>query len=306
MVSLVPNEVTEPCPNSTSGTGGGESMLAESGRLEPMLGQVLAYGGQHPDEFGSYGLVWHDGGDASVFVSFTGNLETHRAALEAMVQYPDELIVCQVGVAGEVARMLQAELVAELDGRFLSIGLGGRGVQVTLAADEEALAGELRARYGDAIELSLGSLRYPLEEATSSCLDAPVDLDLDGLSIEIVPPPGSIDAPGLDAADLTITLTNIGEAPIAFDSGASFGTILDIAGNVVSSNEVVMAGGGEPIDLAPGASSELPLVVSTASCDPTLGYVLPPGDYVLIANVVHFDGELTNLTSEPLPITVGP
>lgn len=70
VVSVVPIEVVEPCPESAPSSDGGKGMPAESSRLEPMLGQVLAYGGQHRDQFGSYGLVW-DGADASVFVSFT-------------------------------------------------------------------------------------------------------------------------------------------------------------------------------------------------------------------------------------------
>jgi hypothetical protein len=55
--SLPPIEVREPCPVSDAAAGSAEAMMAESPRLEPMLGQVLAYGGQHPDEFGSYGVI---------------------------------------------------------------------------------------------------------------------------------------------------------------------------------------------------------------------------------------------------------
>ncbi len=43
-------------------------MQAEMSKLEPMLGVVLAYGGERPDEFGSYGLVWQGTNDASVFI----------------------------------------------------------------------------------------------------------------------------------------------------------------------------------------------------------------------------------------------
>ncbi len=100
--SVVPVAVTEPCPTSSprsnDGTDDGSAMMTESGRLEPMLGHVLGYGAQHPDEFGSYGLVWHAVDDASVFVSFTGRLDVHRTELRATVEYPDELIVCQVAV----------------------------------------------------------------------------------------------------------------------------------------------------------------------------------------------------------------
>lgn len=308
--SIVPVAVTEPCPTSSprsnDGTDDGSAMMTESGRLEPMLGHVLGYGAQHPDEFGSYGLVWHASDDASVFVSFTGRLDLHRTELEATVEYPDELIVCQVSVAGEVARQLEAQLVGELQGRFLSIGRGGAGVRVTLPADQVALAGELRERYGDAVELTIGALAYPIEDATSVCPEPPTGRQLPGLSVEIVAPSGPISAPGMQTADLVVTLSNTGESPIRFESGAATGTILDAEGQVVNADVMGTAGVGIPVDLAPGATTELPLSVSTVSCDPALGYALPPGDYALIAAIFHFDGESTTLLSSPIPITVEP
>lgn len=269
-----------------------------------MLGQVLAYGSRHPDEFGSYGLVWHAGGDASVFVSFTGHLDDHRNALAAIVESPDELIVCQVALPGDVAQALQAQLADQLEGRFLSIGQGTGAIEVVLASDEAALAGDLHARYGDAIELTVGALAYPIEEAVSVCGDPPAGNTVPGLVIEIVRPVEPISAPGLDPADLTVTLTNVGASPIRFNSGVATGTILDTNGNVVNSNTLPLAALGIQIDLAPGASTELPLLVSTASCDPTLGYTLPPGTYQLVAAVPHIDGEVTTLGSEPTSIAI--
>ena len=130
-------------------------MQAEVARLEPMLGQVLAYGGQHPGEFGSYGLIWQSGNDASVFISFTSNLAVHRNALNDLVSYPDELIVCQVGVSGDVARALMAKLTDDLQGHFQSVGLGMGGVEVVLLPGQQALADELVAKYGDAVVVTV-------------------------------------------------------------------------------------------------------------------------------------------------------
>ena len=76
VMSLAPSVVTEPCPSSEPTPGDGQGMMAEQSRLEPMLGQVLAYGAQYPDQFGTYGLIWHDDGSASVFVSFTADVES--------------------------------------------------------------------------------------------------------------------------------------------------------------------------------------------------------------------------------------
>ena len=120
-----------------------------------MIGQVLGYGGQHADELGTYGLIWQSVDDASVFISFTGNLDVHRGALNGLVSYPDELIVCQVAVTGEVAWALMAKLSDELQGHFQSVGIAMDGVEIVLMPGEQALADELVAKYGDAVTVSV-------------------------------------------------------------------------------------------------------------------------------------------------------
>jgi hypothetical protein len=132
-------------------------MIAESTRLEPMLGVVLAYGGEHPGEFGSYGFIWHADGDASVFISFTSNLDLHRDALNDLVAYPDELIVCQVAVSGDVSRALMTKLTDDLNGHFSSVALGANGLEVVLKPGEQALADVLVAEYGDAVSVTVCS-----------------------------------------------------------------------------------------------------------------------------------------------------
>ena len=157
VASATPAHVSEPCPESLGGPDGTDAMQAEMAKLEPMLGVVLAYGGQHADQFGSYGLVWQGTNDASVFVSFTADLDLHRDALDNLVAHPDELIVCQVAVSGDVARALAAKLTDDLAGRFSSVGVGGNGVNVVLMPGEEALGDELVAQYGDAVSVTICS-----------------------------------------------------------------------------------------------------------------------------------------------------
>jgi hypothetical protein len=152
--AIVPVRVTQPCPVSESTEDG--VAIEEASRLEPMLGQVLAYGGQHSAEFGTYGLIWHSGRDASVFISFTTDIDDHRAALRRLVAFPDELIVCQVAVSADVARALYAKLSAELmPDQAASVGLGANGVEVTLLPSHAALKDTLSARYGDAVAVTI-------------------------------------------------------------------------------------------------------------------------------------------------------
>lgn len=308
---IEPVDVTEPCPES-AGIGGdgefGDGVFEEQGRLEPMIGQVLAYGSEHPDQFGSYGLVWHGTGDASVFISFTRDLDVHRAALSERVEYPDELIVCQVPITGAVRQALQAHLVTELDGKFSSLGGGPDGaVGVALTADQEQLAVELDAEYGDAVNLTVGALAYPLDEAVDNCSELPDGVDVAGLSFQVLPPSEPLYAVALDAPNLTARLTNQGSDPIRFDSGArGLGTLLDADERVVSSYVFGQTDVGGTIDLAPGAAIEVPIDISTASCRAELGYVLPPGEYQLVAQFSHIaGGEIGSVVSEPLTVLVG-
>ena len=304
-----PVEVTEPCPESV-GIGGdgefGDDTVEEQRRLEPMLASVLAYGGQHPDQFGSYGLVWHGSGDASVFVSFTSDLDVHRAALHQIAEFPDELIVCQVPISGEVASALQAHLVAQYSGRFASVGRSMGAVEVVLAADQEALAADLAAQYGDAVDLTIGALAYPLDDAVDACTELQDTVDVPGLRFEVLSPNGPLYAVGVGGPQLTAELTNDGTDRIHFDSDDSgVATLLDAAGRVVSAHVFARAGMGSTVDLAPGASVEVPLTVSTASCRADLGYVLPPGEYQLIAELVHIAGAVSSVRSAPISVTVG-
>jgi hypothetical protein len=150
--------VAEPCPADWQpGADDHDKMQAEVERLEPMIGQVLAYGAGHPDEFGAYGLVWgHSPGDASVFISFTSDLDTHRHALRERVSYPDELLVCQVAVSADEAQALFDKLMNDLEGHFQSLSLGYfGGVEVLLLPGEQQLAEQLALDYGAAVTVTM-------------------------------------------------------------------------------------------------------------------------------------------------------
>lgn len=302
--SIVAAEVSEPCPTSAEFEGGdGSEQIAEASRLEPMLGQVLAYGSDRPDDFGSYGLVWHGVGDASVFASFTADLDSHRDALESVAEFPDELIVCQVPISGREAQALEATLVAELSGRFLSIGRGSSGVvDVAVRASEVELARELHDRYGDAVSLRVGALAYPIESAENVCIDPPTERNLDGLVIDVAAPSEPVTPDEWSSLVLTVTLTNAGSEPIQFSSGVTHGVVLGDDGSVVSADVLESPAVEVWIDLRPGATTELPLNVSAVSCDPELGYRLPPGDYEVLAVIPHLDGDLT---SSPTAVSIG-
>ena len=81
--------------------------------------------------------------------------------------------MCQVAVSGEVARRIEAPLVAELSGRFLSIGRGVGAIEVTLAPGEEQLAGELTRSLRKRTRPAGRSPGLPDRAAVSVCTVAP-------------------------------------------------------------------------------------------------------------------------------------
>lgn len=309
LTSIAPVELIERCPKSAVGLAANDpvdqtGMLAEQARLESMLDQVVAYGVAHPDDFVSSGMIWHGPGDASVFASFVADHEHHRLTLGDLVEHSDELIVCQAGASADEMIAIEATLLEELRGRFLGIGRGSDGLFVQLMAGEEALAAELDARYGAAITLMVGDLTFPIEGAVATCREPPLETSVDGLDIVISPPGEPVSTSGHRAVDFTVTLTNTGGTPIDFGSGTSQGVLLDDDGKVVSAL-ADMTAAGIAVVLAPGQSSDLPVLVSTASCDPALGSEIPAGTYTLVATVFHSsDGDNLTLSSSPLRITL--
>ncbi len=301
-------EVDGPCPadvpvdmNSTESS----ATVEESSRLEPMMGVVLQYGTQHRDVFGGYGLHGVSAGDASVFASFTGDLAEHRAALAALVEYPDELIVCQAPVSEQERNAIQSTLIDELDGRFVEIDSGGRRgvVTIVLNATEDALASELVDRYGSAIEVSVGALTYPLEDATPVCAPRVEPSLLDGLEVEILDSTSPATMTRAGTVPLTVRLTNTSDQPMRFDSGQPATVITDALGAPLTSDTRAVAAVGIPVALDPAAHQDFDVDVTLASCDPSLGYVVPGGAHFVV--ISFYNAQLQgSMNSAPLPIEV--
>ncbi len=301
-------DVDEPCPTSApinADVSEQSQIMDETSRLEPMLGVVLQYGSERPDEFGGYGLHWFGVGDASVFVSFTGDVAQHRAALAEQVEFPDELIVCQAAASETDRAAIQATLVEELSGRFTSIGSGGKSgsVSVGLNPTEESLAAELVDRYGAAVDVSVGALNFPLDQAEAVCPPVLGASLIDGLEVSILAdsPHPVIDQAGSVA--VSVRLANTSDRPISFGSGQPTAVVTDSQGSPRTVDTRGVADVGIGIDIEPGGHQDFDLDVSLASCDPANGYLLAPGEHFLV--VSFYNSELqADMNSEPLTITI--
>ena len=111
-----------------------------------------------------------------------------------------------------------------------------------------------------------------------------------------------------------VLLIGCGSVPSASDDPATSDTAATTtdATNVVASYTGGIAGVGVGGTLAPGESSEIPVLVGTASCGPGVGYALPPGQYdVLVPVVVLYpqragDPTVNQLVTRPAALTVVP
>lgn len=306
VVKLGDVDATEPCSDAL-GDAAAESALAlpidELTDLEPMLGVALRYGTEHPDHFGGYGLHWFDNGEAAVVASFVDDVDVHRAALVSLVEHPDRLIVCQARATEADRRALSDTLTRELAGRFTSVstvGLGG-ALEVKLNATEELLAAELVERYGTAVDVFVGALHYPIETADPVCPPRSEPSLPDGLELSIIEvlPVARLS----DTMPTTIRLTNTSIEPIQFASGPATATITSSNGQPHTRDPRAAPLAGATIALEPGAHEDLGIDVSLASCDPSNGYVLPPGDYHIVVSLYHSPLQ-ADIHSEPLPITI--
>ena len=301
-------DVNEPCPTDASvdmNATGASVVLDEASRLEPMIGAVLQYGSQHPGVFGGYGLHWITAGDASVFVSFTGDLGEHRAALTELVEYPDELIVCQAPASETDRSAIQATLSSELNGRYTEISSGGKSgaVVVGLNPTEQTLADELVRRYGTAIDVRVGALTYPLDDADSVCAPRLEPSLIDGLDAAVLDTTEPVTMTRTGTVPLTIRLTNTSDQPIRFDSGQPSMVITDQQGSPRTSDTRGVPLAGIEVALQPDAHQDFEVEVLLASCDPALGYLVPPGNHHVVVSVYNVQLQ-TNMHSQPLPITI--
>ncbi|MGA8017043.1 MAG: hypothetical protein WCB85_14110 [Candidatus Dormiibacterota bacterium] len=161
---------------------------------------------------------------------------------------------------------------------------------IRLAAWAVDIAAQLDARFGTAIRLKVGFMRFPAGTLGDR---------RGGLSRMLVPAPTPLLAPETDGFEVAVAqpmkvrsghdgrfellITNRGDAELRIPTnGMITGIVVD-----PDTGEVV---GGSPdpqtlalifFTAAPGQRMSVPLLVGTASLRPTLGYAIPPGHWAV-------------------------
>lgn len=202
-------------------------------------------------------------------------------------------------ICAEVLRLQEVNYLGECSGV----------IRIGLRVDAEALAGQLRARYGDAVTLTVGHFPYPPpEDPERACLDVQPTVEEHAPLTAVVEVEGPI--VGGSRYPGTVRLSNAGAVPYELQTSSNFSLYLFRPGEpeTIGLSELGSSWGvGYGRTLEPGEAVELPATGGTASCDLVLGYVLPAGAYEVRA-LIDFqpviDDPARHFWSDPTPVQV--
>ena len=167
-----------------------------------------------------------------------------------------------------------------------SIALGSGTVIVGLRADAVDLARQIVDAYGDAVVVTVGFFRYPNGPLVSGACSVPRTLaDPPALraGVEMANPRIASGA----TFNPTVRIANISPGSVRLDTSSSLQVFLFRPGGrkPVGTSDIIAVGTGLETSVESGKSITIPGDGGTASCDRSLGYVLPPGPYQVRALV---------------------
>ena len=179
-----------------------------------------------------------------------------------------------------------------------------RRFHIALAAWATEIAGTLKAKYGDVVELQVGAMTYPgrellASEVASQLPGAPADAA--GLEVEAVAPL-SVRSGRHAKGELRVT-NRADHTQLLFSTRDLHSTVTDRAGNVVGRYAGVINAGRIGLPIEPQQSHRLTVLIGAASVVPELGYAVPPGQWWLVVSLQTEEGFML---SGPLELTITP
>lgn len=279
--------------------------------------RLVAYGEQHQEVWG--GFRFENGCPVRLVVSVTEDLAVHEEALRALVDHPEQLAVEQAERTQDDLRRIQDEVVAEAGDHFVGAGQRAGIVRLELRADGLEVARRLHQRYGDALEITVGTMPFPPGEgvgaggaSASGCGSvAPPGGGPPGLVVRLELERSEVPA-GDDFAG-TAVVANEGDDDISIESGQPLTATVVRRGEsqVVGIFVGAIAGTGLTLGLMPGEEVEIAVLGGTASCDPDAEPALAPGEYDVVV-ALPLDGPdgapegsaADVATSAPVPLVI--
>ena len=289
-----------------------DNLDIEQAKLRPDIEVIREYGGSHPESWVE--VRYENEPSVRIAALFAGDeLETHQQALTRLVSYPDQLVVRPSpwprARLEEIREEVDKLAMASEGGVLNQWGVSNGKVNVRLRADSAHVAQQLCERYGEAVDLTVGSLPYPDPYAThetrhgvarrvQSKSTLPDELQVavdDGLEVTSG---GNLHS--------KLYLHNRGQEEVVVNTNGV------VTARVVDPDTHDMVGGYSGAQTMPlvrfrapaGESVEIPLLIGTASNVPRLGYAVPPGRWAITATLSLEDRG--NFETPLLPITVVP
>lgn len=305
---------TGPMPGDNGAEDG--PVAREQSRLMGDADAAQEYGAAHSKEFAS--LRFENGPRVRIVIAFTGHIAEHCAALRELLAFPDEFeLIIEERTEAEL-QAIQQEIVNRARPFLVSAGSGGATgvVEVGLRANGEGMARQIVEEYGDAVHVTVGLLSYPdrtRADGLTTCapamgtprLDAPLrgTLVLESISV----------SSGADF-EARVRVANVGIGDFDFQSGAPATALVFAPGGSEAIGTFTGGIGGVGLGqmLGPLDSVDIDVLGGTASCDPAIGYALPPGKYEVRAVIdvltMHDNAptEIEYILSDPAPLTIVP
>jgi hypothetical protein len=284
----------------------------EQAELLPDIEVVRRYGESHPEVYVGLHLAW-DPPPPYVVATFSDEPEGHETALRALVAFPDRLQVRRMPYPAARLEEIRAEAheiaKATEAGHISGSGIGHGKVRLSLWASQEVLAAQLHARYGDAVDLTVGYLHYP--DCTLLKYDgSPRTLSYPERPPLLSPDIGDVSVP----EELKVKSGHQARSELALRNNGSQELVLETNGSVTATvvdddtNERVGSfEGAQTLPLVrysapPGMTVHVPLLIGTACVLPRLGFAVPPGEWAI--EVILGFADRGRFTTPHLPLTV--
>jgi len=164
---------------------------------------------------------------------------------------------------------------------YESVGISQDAVVVDLGPGQEAVAAQIEAKYGNEVQLTVGTTTYCHGPGLSTVCPSfePGSPPPRGLRLVLTLDQKTIKP--TDALGATLAVTNEGPGTFSMNLGQPLVASIVTPGSlhVVGSFSGSVGGTGLALELGPGQSHPIPVIVGTARCDGGRGSALPAGHY---------------------------
>jgi hypothetical protein len=286
----------------------------EHNKLRPDIAAISQYGNSHPEAW--VGLRFENEPTVRIVVLLAGDdTRAHELTLRRLVSYPDQLEVRSSPWPLSYLEEIRADLHeigrTGKPGTLQRDGVRNGRLYVKLGASHEELAAELRDRYGNAIDLTVGSLHFPdmavfQHDGSSKQRTKPKRpplLPLDEFQVSI---PQGLKVTSGETVASALRVHNRGSDEVAIAPGS--GLIAHFVDPETQEEVGGYSGAGAAVAryvrIVPGGTAEISLLIAAESAVARLGYAIPPGRWEIVTTLPL--GDRGSFRTPPLSINVVP